>query len=256
MKGGMSPPSENKTLEREYGRLALKKQEIERKMEIYKSDAEKINPWGSTAVVSKDNYVDATDGLLFAQSSQGQSEEFDSHPHRYARVRNKEYPKAGEVPSRAEVEFGELVYQRNLTNRRMAQLKDEYPKRFKPKKKRRRRVVETITRVIHEESEDDGSSISDRHLLLEGGRNGPDYYDSPHRYKSRNPISKTAYSGPWSDGHRGGSSDYFRSRGHNVREDSIDRHESRKKIQPAKQAASSGSRKTKSRPTSMLEDLD
>ena len=236
MKGDMSPPSENNSLEREYGRLALKKQMIERKMKVYKSDAEKINPWAAAA----------------ASKSSGQSEEFGSRSHCDFTDGNN-YPitqYGGSAPSREEVEFGELVYQRNLTHRRMAELKDGYPKRSKPKKKRRRRVVETITRVIHEESEDDGSSISDRHLLLKGGGFGRDYYDPPDRsYRSQNPINEFDRRASLSR-----DQDYGR---HQHSSQRIQTHspESSKRRHP-EQAATSGSRKTRSRPSSMLEDLD
>ncbi|KAK1749270.1 hypothetical protein QTG54_001209 [Skeletonema marinoi] len=263
MKGDMSPPSENKNLEREYGRLALKKQEIERKMKIYKSDAEKINPWATTTA-GRSN-VDTSGSSLLAQSppgrsdTVGRSETVGRRSHRGDNDGN-EYPitrySAG-VPSREEVEFGELVYQRNLTDRRMAELKDGYPKRSKPKKKRRRRVVETITRVIHEESEDDGSSISDRHRQLKSGRYDRDYYESPdRRYTSQNPMhSRRSF-----DRRRSGSSDSeFRdqdyARQHSSQRNQTQGLESRKRRYP-EQSASSGSRKTKSRPSSMLEDLD
>ena len=255
MKGHMSPPSENKSLEREYGRLALKKQEIERKMKMYKSDAEKINPWATAS--ARGSNVDTNGSSLLALSPPSRSEAVVRRSHRDVTDGN-DYPitrySAG-VPSREEVEFGELVYQRNLADRRMAELKDGYPKRSKPKKKRRRRVVETITRVIHEESEDDASSISDRHLQSKGSRYGRGYYDSPDRNYSRQSF----------DRRRSGSSDSefaSRSRDQNyaARQHSSQRNhaqglESRKRRHP-EQAASSAGRKTKSRPSSMLEDLD
>lgn len=245
MKGDMSPPSENKSLEREYGRLALKKQEIERKMKIYKSDAEKINPW-ATASAGGSNV--ASGSSLFAQSS-GQSEEFSSRPHRDVTDGNSysitRY--GGGVPSRSDVEFGELVYQRNLTDRRMAELKDGYPKRSIPKKKRRRRVVETITRVIHEESEDDGSSISDRHL--KDGRYGSGYYDPPDRsYRSQNPISNFDRRRSGSSYSESQSPDQYYARKHSSQNNQTQSVELRKR--------KDSSRKTKSHPSSMLEDLD
>lgn len=245
----MSPPTENKSLEREYGRLALKKQEIERKMKIYKSDAEKINPWAKEAMGSDNGDEGRNSSLLFAHSS-SQSEGLSRF--RDDERSNYQARPSGDKPTREEIEFGELVYQRNLTNRRMAELKDGYPKQrsSRPKKKRRRRVVETITRVIHEESEDDASSISDRHLLPSGsGRYVHDYHDQPHHYRS---TSSSRY---LTDGRHSGSSEAYQGRDHYA-DDNI--HEPRKRRYSEQVAASgSGSRKTKkSRSTSMLEDLD
>ena len=164
------------------------------------------------------------------------------------------YNSAG-VPTREEVEFGELVYQR------MAELKDGYPKRSKPKKKRRRRVVETITRVIHEESEDDGSSVSGRHLQLKGGRYGRGYYDSPDRsYMSKNPMHtrqsfdrRRSSSSDSEFAARSRDQDYARQ--HSSQRNHTQELELRQRRYP-EQAASVASRKTKSRPSSMLEDLD
>ena len=248
----MSPPTENKSLEREYGRLALKKQEIERKMKIYKSDAEKINPWAKAAVGADNGEEGRTGNPLFAQSSsrsEGLSRFRDDESSNY------QARPSGDKPTREEIEFGELVYQRNLTNRRMAELKDGYPKQrsSRPKKKRRRRVVETITRVIHEESEDDASSISDRHLLLsDRGRYVHDYHGQPHHYRSRNETSSSRY---LTDGRDSGSSEAYQDRDHYA-DDNI--HEPRKRRYSEQAAASGGgNRKTKkSRSTSMLEDLD
>jgi hypothetical protein len=245
----MSPPTENKSLEREYGRLALKKQEIERKMKIYKSDAEKINPWAKEAMGADNGDEGRNSSSLFAHSS-SQSEGLSRF--RDDERSNYQARPSGDKPTREEIEFGELVYQRNLTNRRMAELKDGYPKQrsSRPKKKRRRRVVETITRVIHEESEDDVSSISDRHLLPSGsGRYVHNYHDQPHHYRS---TSSSRY---LTDGRRSGSSETYQGRGHYA-DDNI--HEPRKRSYSEQVAASgSGSRKTKkSRSTSMLEDLD
>lgn len=245
----MSPPTENKSLEREYGRLALKKQEIERKMKIYKSDAEKINPWAKAAMGVDNGDEGRNSSSLFAQSSSSQSEGL-------SRFRDDERSNyQARQPTREEIEFGELVYQRNLTNRRMAELKDGYPKQrsSRPKKKRRRRVVETITRVIHEESEDDASSISDRHLLPPGsGRYVHDYHDQPHHYRSRNETSSSRY---LTDGRHSGSSEAYQGRDHYADDNT---HEPRKRRYSEQVTASgSGSRKTKkSRSTSMLEDLD
>lgn len=245
----MSPPTENKSLEREYGRLALKKQEIERKMKIYKSDAEKINPWAKAAMGVDKGDEGRNSSSLFAQSSSSQSEGL-------SRFRDDERSNyQARQPTREEIEFGELVYQRNLTNRRMAELKDGYPKQrsSRPKKKRRRRVVETITRVIHEESEDDASSISDRHLLPPGsGRYVHDYHDQPHHYRSRNETSSSRY---LTDGRHSGSSEAYQGRDHYA-DDNI--HEPKKRRYSEQVTASgSGNRKTKkSRSTSMLEDLD
>lgn len=249
----MSPPTENKSLEREYGRLALKKQEIERKMKIYKSDAEKINPWAKEAMGADNGDEGRNSSSLFAHSSSSQIEGLSRF--RDDERSNYQARPSGDKPTREEIEFGELVYQRNLTNRRMAELKDGYPKQrsSRPKKKRRRRVVETITRVIHEESEDDASSISDRHLLPSGsGRYVHDYHDQPHHYRSRNEASSSSY---LTDGRHSGSSETYQGRGHYA-DDNI--HEPRKRSYSEQVAASgSGSRKTKkSRSTSMLEDLD
>ncbi len=264
IKGDMSPPSENKNLEREYGRLALKKKEIERKMKIYKSDAEKINPWASTS--ARGSNINTSGSSLPGNSSPDRSEAVGRRSGSNRDVADgNDYPitryNSAGVPTREEVEFGELVYQRNTTDRRMAELKDGYPKRSKPKKKRRRRVVETITRVIHEESEDDGSSVSGRHLQLKGGRYDRGYYGSPDRsYMSKNPMhTRQAF-----DRRRSSSSDSefaARSRDqeyarlHSSQRNHTQGLESRTRRYP-EQAASVASRKTKSRPSSMLEDLD
>ena len=251
MKGDMSPPSENKSLEREYGRLALKKQEIERKMKIYKSDAEKINPWASSARATD------MDTTLPAQSPPAGGEAVGKRSHLDGTDGN-DYPltrySAGVLPSREEVEFGELVYQRNLADRRMAELKDCHPKRSKPKKKRRRRVVETITRVIHEESEDDGSSISDRHLQSRGSRYSRGYYDSPDHSYSRQSYDRRR-SGSSDSEFASRSRDQEYARQHSSHRSHAQGLESRKRRYP-EQASSSASRKTKTRPSSMLEDLD
>ena len=253
MKGDMSPPSENKSLEREYGRLALKKQEIERKMKIYKSDAEKINPWAS----ARGTNMDTSGSLLPAQLPPAGGEAVGKRYYRDGTDGN-DYPltrySAGVLPSREEVEFGELVYQRNLADRRMAELKDDYPKRSKPKKKRRRRVVETITRVIHEESEDDGSSISDGHLQSRGSRYSRGYYGSPDRNYSRQSFDRRR-SGSTDSEFASRSRDQEYARQHSSQRSHAQGLESRKRRYP-EQAASSASRKTKTRPASMLEDLD
>ncbi len=261
-KEDMSPPSENKNLEREYGRLALKKQEIERKMKIYKSDAEKINPWAASSVSGSN--IDTSGNSLLGNSSPGRSEAVGRRSGSIRDVADgNDYPitrynRVG-VPSREEVEFGELVYKRNMTDRRMAELKDGYPKRTKPKKKRRRRVVETITRVIHEESEDDGSSVSDRHLQIKGGR-----YGSPDRsYMSQKPTNMRQSF----DRRRSDSSDselagrsreqYYAHQYSSSHPNHTQDLQSRKQRYPEpEQAASGTNRKTKSRTSSMLEELD
>ena len=162
-KTDMSPLSENKSLELEYGRLALKKQEIERKLKMYKSDAQRINPWASTSV-EQSEHLDTSGSASFGQTAPDRRDELERRSRNVTYGNTLQNPMTrydNGMPSQEDVEFGEMVYRRNMAVRQ----RDRYSKPSKPKKKRRRRVVETITRVIHEESEDDGSSISDRQLL-------------------------------------------------------------------------------------------
>jgi len=258
----MSPSKINEHLEVEYGRLAFLKLDLERKMQMEKTDAEKIRPWmynspitGMGAMVSSNNMMtdggkENNDSMICHSGKSGNNNDVA-----------REFP-----PSREAVAFGEMAYQRIMAEQSSAKSwnggrreekeesaastdvtnherkrqrapkypgighkreergkelnhleRDEYLGRgnnsrstFRPstkpipkKKKRKRRVVETITRVIHEESEEEGStSIGDE------GRQSRAYFESPpkenqfvrsrkyHGYDNdRNHVANESYAG-------------------------------------------------------------
>ncbi len=158
---GPSTPGVRDSLEHEYGQLTFFKRQLERKMQMQNHDARNLDPWmprASFPETTNDNAVATWEGIAGRD----------------------------ETPSREDVAFGEMAYRR-----RMAELgtpminflvrptddgdyaatnykdgKNYYnnydsayarsPSKAKTKKRRKRRVVETITRVIHEESEEEG----------------------------------------------------------------------------------------------------
>ncbi|KAL9187900.1 hypothetical protein ACHAXT_006278 [Thalassiosira profunda] len=163
-------------LELEYGRLAFMKKELEHKMNLHKLDAAQVNPWTCPPPVGGSEASPA--------AKTGAGEKLGSGDLQLVRAQSR--------PSRGDVAFGEMAFQKMMAERRSGQshgggVREGYGRdrgesmltsrpssKSRPKKKRKRRVVETITRVIHEESEEEGSSST-------GGRGGPHRYYLGHQ---------------------------------------------------------------------------
>ena len=154
-------------LDVEYGRLALIKQELERKMQVL----DLWMPRASFPETTNDNAVATREGIAGRD----------------------------EIPSQEDVAFGEMAYRRRMAelgtpminfpdrptddgdyaatsykvgkndfakhhpdnyHKKCDNAYERSPTKAKTKKRRKRRVVETITRVIHEESEEEGSAYT------------------------------------------------------------------------------------------------
>ena len=216
------PPQINQNLQTEYGKLAFMKQELERKMQLRKYDAETCNPWGSghlPSVSSSDGFMNAGKAGVAVGSNDKQLL-LSNHDNLAIASKNS--------PPREDVAYGKMIFQRMVEeqnkdvswpgkqeqgrsssnpqesrderrgyhegdsykihqevnhhghddryDQRQSSTERHPPSKPKPKKKRKRRVVETITRVIHEESEEEGSASTQS-----GGERSRDYQYSQHR---------------------------------------------------------------------------
>ena len=180
----LPPCKMNGDLEIEYGKLAFIKRDLEHKAAMQKIDADKVNPWATTANTSHNNMLLGEEDMMLVPASAA------AHPSSIAR-RDEKFDFGiqsdninGEVPLRQDVAFGEMAFQRTMAkqHRSMSNELDSdneqkhghssQPKSNK-KKKRKRRVVETITRVIHEELEEEDGSASTSGDKQGGGRYHP-----------------------------------------------------------------------------------
>jgi len=126
-----SPPLKmNEDLELEYGRLAFLKQELERKMKMHKMDAEKINPWMYNSPIIGMGVVATNNTMAGGKESAGPnkflleaSAATNNDDSVYQSGNSGDVAVAGGAPSREDVAFGEMAYQRIMAEQRMAESK-------------------------------------------------------------------------------------------------------------------------------------
>lgn len=107
------PQKMNSNLELEYGKLAFTKKELEHKMRMQKMDAEKANPWTSSHSTFMGMAVATAAAPTVNVAKGGNLLEAETSNH----LQNYE-----KGPSREDVAFGEMAYQRMMAEHRVTQL--------------------------------------------------------------------------------------------------------------------------------------
>ena len=106
----VKPGEGNDSLELEYGKLAFMKQELEHKMKLHKMDAERVHPLSLTTTYHHPSSTAAANngGIKYDESAQTQSV-----------VTRRRDDENDTIPSRQDVAFGEMAYQRMVEKQKL-----------------------------------------------------------------------------------------------------------------------------------------
>jgi hypothetical protein len=197
-KDGITPSTTGirEDLEHEYGRLTLFKRQLERKMQMQNFDSiDRRAPFSEFKSVTNHNVVavrgeevtrhdeapsreDVEFGEMVYNQRMAELSRFDVQRRPIDGHGTTQYRgnggRRGSSPSRHEVgKYGVAKYHTDHDDDNHDTAYGRSYSKTKTKKRRKRRVVETITRVIHEESEEEGSASTG------GGRHGTGRSFSP-----------------------------------------------------------------------------